>query len=78
MPQATPLCDDENWPEYLFEYYHEGKAWSFKIPARSPEDAQERVNRLPYAKYLGELKMEIPVRMGWFARLACAVRNLLL
>jgi hypothetical protein len=44
---------DKGWNSYLFEYYHDGSWWCFEIPARSEQEARERVNKLPNAKHLG-------------------------
>lgn len=66
--------DDNNFKTYLFSYYHDGSNWVFELKAKSPEDAQARLQKLPWAKYDGELVMVVP--FGWMARLLCRVRNL--
>lgn len=60
---------------YLFEYFHEGSWWTMKVHATSMDDAQARMNKMPLAKQLGEMYAEYPARLGWFAKLSCAVRN---
>ena len=70
------LSENEVWNSYLFEYYHEGSSWSFEIPARSEQEARERVNKLSNAKYLGEIQLTVPRRYGFVARLACWANNL--
>jgi len=67
----------EQFQDYLVEYYHNKSSWILKIRAASPEDAQERCRQIYYAKILGTVEMEIPVRLGIFAHLGCWLRNLL-
>ena len=67
----------DGWNSYLFEYYHDGSSWSFEIPARSEQEARERVNKLSDARYLGEIQLTVPRRYGFVARLACWANNLL-
>lgn len=74
-PLGTQPVDD-GYSTYLFEYYHEGSWWAFTIPARSEDEALERVNKLPHATFLGSVAEEIPARFGWVARLLCWWRNL--
>lgn len=65
----------DKWKTYLFEYNHDGSIWCLEIKASSPEDAQERLNRLPYARYMGTMQMTLPVETGIFARLLCWLQN---
>lgn len=65
----------EKWETHLFEYYHDGATWSLEIKAPSQQDAQERLNKLLYAKYVGVLQMKLPVELGIFARLLCWLHN---
>jgi len=65
----------ENWETYLFEYNHDGYTWCFEIKASSPEDARERLNKLPYANYLGTLQAKIPVELGIFVQIFCWLKN---
>lgn len=69
------LLEKEVWNSYLFEYYHDGSSWSLEIPARSEQEAKERVNKLSNAQYLGEIHLTIPRRYGVFARIACWANN---
>lgn len=69
---------DSDYRVYLFEYFHDGSWWSVEISATSPADAQERMNKMPLAKYLGTLEMKIPAYVpggGWFVRLWCWWKN---
>ena len=66
---------DKKWPTHLFEYRHDGATWSIEIPARSEEDAKERIEQLQNAKYLGVLQMKIPIELGIIARLICWWQN---
>jgi hypothetical protein len=65
----------EKWETHLFEYNHDGATWSIEIKAPSQQDAQERLNKLLYAKYLGVLQMKLPVELGIFARFLCWLHN---
>lgn len=65
----------EEWKTHLFEYHHDGATWGFEINAPSQEDAQERLNKLLYAKYVGILQYKLPVELGIFARLLCWWQN---
>lgn len=65
----------EEWNTYLFEYQHDSATWSVEIKARSEQDAQARLEKLPHAKYLGVLQMKLPVEFGIFARLLCRWQN---
>jgi hypothetical protein len=69
---------DEQFPKYLFEYYHDGAWWNIVIPARSREDAMERINLMPRAKLVGTVEAEIPAGpgVGLLAKLLCSWRNL--
>lgn len=60
---------------YLFEYHFNHATYMFEMPAESREEAEERLLRLPHAKYVGELQMKIPANLGWLARLVCWWNN---
>lgn len=61
---------------YLFNYNHAGERWSFKVQASSVEDAWERISKMQFANYDGELIAEIPASVGWLAPVVCRIRNL--
>jgi hypothetical protein len=67
---------NERWNSYLFDYGYDGESWSFEIPARTEQEAKERVEQLTNAKYLGEIKLTVPGQYGLLVRLLCRVRNL--
>lgn len=69
------MANPQEFKVFLFEYFHDGRSWTVKVPATSMDDAQARMKKMPLAKPLGELFAEIPARFGLMARLACAVRN---
>jgi hypothetical protein len=55
---------------YLFEYRHKGETWGLEIVASSPEDAEERLKAIPWARYQGETVAKVRVPFGsFFARL---------
>ncbi|MHB9099419.1 MAG: hypothetical protein ACYC5X_16520, partial [Syntrophales bacterium] len=56
IPSFDPPCGVDNnreWRRYIFTYYHDGAQWDLVIPAWSKEDAQARINKLPFAQYVG-------------------------
>ena len=65
----------EAWKTYLFEYIHDGATWSLEIKAKSEQDAQERLDKLQHAKYLGVLQFKLPAELGIFTRLLCWWHN---
>ena len=68
----------EKYETYLFSYHHKGSEWTIEIKAASPEDAQERMNKMPLARYDGVLVMSIPAYMpgaGLFIRAWCWWKN---
>ena len=62
---------------YLFEYQFDGSKYLLEIPADSREEAEARLSAIPWAEYLGEGVMRIPVRAGVFATFVCWARNLI-
>jgi len=61
---------------YLFQYNHAGASWGLEIKAESPEDAIQRVSRLPFATYKGEIVAKVPALAATPARILVAARNL--
>lgn len=49
---------------HLFTYNFDGAKWDFTIKAKTPEEAKERLNRMLYAEYTGEVMGSIPVSSG--------------
>jgi hypothetical protein len=70
---------DEEFKSHAFEYLHDGATWCFEVQATSKADAEQRVQRMQHATYLGEVQCRIPsMRVsGMLARTICGVRNLL-
>ena len=68
---------DDGFKTYLFSYHHQGAFWSVAIKATSPEDARERIRKMAYAVYDGELVAKIPTGLGLVTRVAVALRNLI-
>jgi hypothetical protein len=64
-----------NMSTYLFSYGHAGARWSLEIQAESPDDAKQRVSRLAFATYDGELVAKVPVSLGAPVRLGVTLRN---
>jgi len=82
IPSFSPPCGIDNgraWRRYIFTYYHDGSHWDFIIPAWSIEDAQNRINKISLAQYVGELHHIIKARtgMGLFMRFFYAIKNII-
>ena len=60
---ASAFVDDK-CRRYLFEYRHDGCEWGIEIVADSPQDAQERLKAIGWARYKGEVAAKIPVPGG--------------
>jgi hypothetical protein len=76
-----PACviDGEPWWNYLYEYDWEGNTYTLPICARSREEADARLKRLPLARYDGQADGQpIPVNLttGVYVRLLVWWRNL--
>lgn len=66
---------DNTFKTYLFSYNYDGCSWCFEIQAENPEDARQRVSRLTFATYDGELVAKIPASLGLPAKAIIALRN---
>lgn len=55
---------ENDYRRYLFEYRHDGSEWGIEIVATSPEDAQERIKALGWARYKGEIAATIHIPGG--------------
>ena len=69
-----------NIKTHLFSYSYEGSEYSLEIPANSVQEAKERLSRMTFARYDGELVTVIPAlpTTGMFVRLYTWTRNRLL
>ena len=64
--------------DFLFEYDTPDGVWSFSLPARDWEDAEEKLRGIRRSgRVIGEVKAKIPVRLGLIARVGCAFRNII-
>ena len=55
--EPTPVMvepDGTKWWSFLYSYDWEGKSYAFDICARSREEADARLKRLPLARYDGQ------------------------
>lgn len=57
-PRPAAIIDGEPWWAFLYEYDWEGARYGFEIRARSREEADARLKRLPLARYLGQMDGE--------------------
>ena len=62
--------------KFLFSYYHDGCWWSLTIDAYDQQDARERLQKLPLAKYDGQLIMTVPLTPGLLPRLLDALKRI--
>lgn len=46
---------------YAFRYNYDGQSWAFEIPAHTAAEARERLSRIAFASYEGEIVATIPV-----------------
>lgn len=61
---------------YLCSYPFKGSEWCLKIDAEDEVEARERLKALCWAKFDGELVMELPAHRGGFMfPFIVAVRN---
>lgn len=74
MIQPKPVMTDANgdkWWFYLYSYDWDGKTYGFEICARSKEEADARLKRLPLARYDGQADggpiQATPVSFAWIA-----------
>lgn len=67
--------NEDGFKAYLFSYNYNGSKWSFEICAESPEDALQRVSRLAFASYDGEVKAKVPAIAGSPVRFVVVMRN---
>ena len=62
---------------YLVDYDHDGKKWTFDLPARSWKDAEARLASIMTAHVEGELWRTFPARWGFLVRPLVNLLNLL-
>lgn len=78
-PKPACIVDGEPWWNFLYSYHWEGSDYSFSICARSREEADARLKKLPLARYQGQQHgNDIPAYpgTGLFVRLSCWLRNI--
>lgn len=66
---------EEPFTLFLYEYDHDGHTYMFELPATSREDADARLAKLAWARFVGGNATKIPARYGWYARLLVWWRN---
>jgi hypothetical protein len=65
----------DDFRTYLFRYSHGGSSWGIEIKAESPEDAMQRLSKLAFATYQGEVVAKLPMIATTPARAVVAIRN---
>ena len=73
---STSLNNEEQLHTHLFAYHHGGACWGFEIQAEDPQDAKDRLAKLAYAEYQGEVYARLPASGGPLWKLLVAARNL--
>lgn len=80
MIEPKPACviDGVPWWDYLFEYDHDGATVRFLVRATSESDANERLRKMSFARYMGQGDgVAVPLsRGGFLAPLIVWWRNL--
>ena len=53
-PKPMIVIDGVPWWHWLYEYHWNGETYTFTMCARSREEADARIKRLPLARYMGQ------------------------
>jgi hypothetical protein len=78
-PRPKCVIRGEPWWDFGYEYEWEGRTYCFHICARSREEADARLKRLPLARFYGQIDGgPIPALPGakLYVRLVVWLRNL--
>ena len=68
---------DDKFTDYLIEYSFGNSVYGLTIPARSWEEAEERIRRIgAFGRVIGSDVTTIPASLGWFAKALVWWRNL--
>jgi hypothetical protein len=62
---------------YLVAYRYEGKEWNLQIPARSFDDARQRIGQLALGRVEGVVIASVPAVFSPFVALAAFIQNAL-
>lgn len=76
---TPPMSDDldDGFTNYAVEYSFGNAVYGLVIPARSWEEAEERLKRIgAFGRVIGSDVTTIPVAFGWYAKLLVWWRNL--
>jgi hypothetical protein len=65
----------DGFKRYLVCYRHDGGDWNIEIPARSVDDARQRLSKLALGRLEGEIVAKIPSALSPFAAAAAFLRN---
>ena len=65
---------EEDYKFFLFRYHFEGHDWELTVPARTYDEARERMKLMPYARYDGLIDLNAPevAHPNFFERLRTA------
>ena len=73
-----PDIPDRTYHSFLLEYDTPDGVWSFTIHARDFADAEAKLRGIRRTgRVLGEIKMTVPVNIGFVAKAMCAICNFL-
>jgi hypothetical protein len=62
---------------FACSYAHDGAEWGLTIHAYDFADAEARIKKLGFLRLNGEVKLVVPHKLGWVAKLVCWLRNLI-
>lgn len=62
---------------FACSYMHDGAEWGLTIHAYDLADAEARIKKLGFVRLNGEIKLVVPQKFGWAAKLLCWLRNLI-
>ena len=66
-PKPAMWIDGEPWWRFHFSYDFDGKSYGFHVPARSADEAHERMKKIALARYDGQdCGGPIPLLLGGF------------
>ncbi len=69
--------NESTYATHLFSYRFNGREYTVDIVAKDADEAKERLKALVWAKYDGELVARVPAEVGTLARIAIALRNVI-
>jgi hypothetical protein len=66
-PEVKPQ-DQEDYKTFLFSYQYNGAEWNYEIKAKNQQEAEERISRIQYAYFNGEIRNQFNVTAPRWAK----------